>query len=279
MASTQHPTEHSPLTLPYEGRLTLALAQSASVPGDVDRNLATHLRFIRLASSLTVDLVVFPELSSTGYELSLASDLAFRGANDARLDALAEACREARLTAVVGVPLQRADKLHIASVLLCSDGSRHVYTKQHLDNEDPPFSPGFGGPFLDFSDSSSTSSAPTRVALAICADTSVPAHPRAAASQGASAYLASSCISLRGYPLDTSRLASYARKHAGMLVGMANHAVPTGGLEARGGSAVWVGGDQVVRAELGGEGQALVVLRRKEDGEDWDGEVVPLRSK
>ena len=49
--------------------LRVALSQMAPRLGDLDRNLATHLGTIRKAARDGVDLVVFPELSLTGYLL------------------------------------------------------------------------------------------------------------------------------------------------------------------------------------------------------------------
>lgn len=53
-------------------RLRIAAAQSASVPGDIAQNVAHHVQFGTLAAKRGVQLLVFPELSLTGYELGLA---------------------------------------------------------------------------------------------------------------------------------------------------------------------------------------------------------------
>ncbi|GAA5900206.1 hypothetical protein JCM6882_002274 [Rhodosporidiobolus microsporus] len=294
-ASGSLPTLHLPFTPPF----TCAAAQLSTVQASLAPNLASHLRFIRLAGERGVHLVVFPELSLTGYELPRARELAFAPAGDARLDPLVDACKEAGVTAVVGAPVlvpspssAKGDaKLHIASFIFTPDGAPPaLYTKQHLDNEDPPFSPGIGGPLLHFSPSPAASSTPSSsssspspdpqpprdelIALAICADTSRPAHPSLAASLNASLYCASSCISQRGYATDTGRLASYAAEHGGMAVLLANHAAPTGGLESRGGSAVWDGERRVVQGKR--EGREELVIVRRGGGGRWEGEVVPL---
>lgn len=50
---------------------------------------------------------------------------------------------------------------------------------------------------------------------------------------------------------------------------MANHALPTGGYQSAGQSALWdETGQQIV---LGGSGEQLVIARRQ--GKDWQGEV------
>jgi predicted amidohydrolase len=50
-----------------EGVLRVAMAQIAPTLGDLQRNLALHLEQIEAARRLRADLVVFPELSLTGY--------------------------------------------------------------------------------------------------------------------------------------------------------------------------------------------------------------------
>ena len=54
--------------------LTLAAAQTISIPGDVAANIQRHLAMMRAAAEQGVQLLVFPELSLTGYEPFLAAD-------------------------------------------------------------------------------------------------------------------------------------------------------------------------------------------------------------
>ncbi len=46
----------------------IAAAQSCAHPADLPRNLDDHLRLMRIAQARGVRLLVFPELSLTGYE-------------------------------------------------------------------------------------------------------------------------------------------------------------------------------------------------------------------
>jgi predicted amidohydrolase len=50
-------------------KFTLALAQLDNVLGDIQKNVKKHLEFIRRAVDGGADLVVFPELSLTGYSV------------------------------------------------------------------------------------------------------------------------------------------------------------------------------------------------------------------
>jgi len=51
------------------GELRVALAQVSPVPGDPRRNLSLHLEQIEAARRQNADLIVFPELSLTGYSV------------------------------------------------------------------------------------------------------------------------------------------------------------------------------------------------------------------
>ncbi len=56
--------------------LIIAAAQSSSIAGDLAGNIARHQRFMQMAAEHGVQLLVFPELSLTGYERGLAAQLA-----------------------------------------------------------------------------------------------------------------------------------------------------------------------------------------------------------
>jgi predicted amidohydrolase len=62
---------------------SIAAAQTVPIRGDVDANLESHVRLVRVAAEERARVLVFPELSLTGYELDLAAGLAF-AENDPR---------------------------------------------------------------------------------------------------------------------------------------------------------------------------------------------------
>ncbi|MBO0493843.1 carbon-nitrogen hydrolase family protein [Pseudomonas sp. Marseille-Q1929] len=246
--------------------LTLAAAQSISIAGDVQANIQRHLAFMRVAAEQGVQVLVFPELSLTGYEPSLAAALAI-APEDALLAPLREMARELRLIAVVGMPVRLAPEagVSIGALVLGADGSQATYTKQHLHpGEDAVFVPGQGGALLAVGDE--------RIALAVCADFSQASHPRAAAEAGASVYAAGVLISEGGYATDSTLLQGYAAEH-GLLVLMANHGGPSGGYVCAGRSAIWAT-DGSLLAATPGVGDALVIARR--EGGRWASQVVVL---
>lgn len=246
--------------------LTVAAAQTTSVAGDVPANIQRHLAFMHVAAEQGVQLLVFPELSLTGYEPALAGELAI-APEDALLAPLRAMARELRLTAVVGMPirLSRQTGILIGALVLGADGSLAVYTKQHLHpGEDTVFIAGQGGAALEYGSN--------RIALAVCADFCHASHPRQAAEAGASVYAAGVLISEGGYATDSALLQGYALEHR-MLVLMANHGGPSGGWACAGQSAIW-SADGELLAQASGKGDALVIARH--DSGQWAGQVVAL---
>jgi predicted amidohydrolase len=244
----------------------LAAAQTIAIAGDIPANLQRHLAFMRVAAEHGVQVLVFPELSLTGYEPSLAAGLAI-ALDDVVLAPLREMAQALRLTAVVGMPIRLAPGagVSIGALVLGADGSLAVYTKQHLHpGEEVAFVPGQGGAVLDLRGE--------RIALAVCADFSHASHPLAAVEARANVYAAGVLISEGGYATDSALMQGYAAEH-GLLVLMANHGGPSGGYVCAGRSAIWAG-DGSLLAAVPGAGDALVIARR-ESGQ-WSGQVVAL---
>jgi predicted amidohydrolase len=112
-------------------RIRVALAQIAPVLGQFETNLERHHELLDVARADGADLVVFPELGLTGYQLQdLAAEIAVR-IDDPRLADLAAATEG--LSAVVSLVEESADhRLFIAAVLLEDGQIRHVHRKLFL---------------------------------------------------------------------------------------------------------------------------------------------------
>ena len=245
--------------------LIIAAAQSTSVPGDISANVARHLRFGTMAAEHGAQLLVFPELSLTGYELSIARSNAVRP-DGSDLSPLRHFSTDAQMTVVVGAPLlDDQGELHIAAFAIRSDGSVLTYTKEYVhQSEEGVFRSGPGGPALLVED--------VTVALAICADATHPEHAVRAAARGATVYAVGVMITEDGYARKAALLKSYALEHR-MAVLMANYSGATGGSVSAGKSALWSEDGQLAAASTGNE-EALVV-GMKQNGV-WNGIVSPL---
>jgi len=174
----------------------IAAAQTCPAKGDVAANLCEHLMLVDLAASKGAQVVVFPELSLTGYEIELAPQLVFSDP-DSRLEPLIALAASRSMTVVAGAPVRIAGRLHIGAFVLRPDGTTALYTKHRLgafgesascDGVVPPpeasvFQPGDWNPLVPFGGHIA--------AVAVCADIGAPAHPEQAAARGAKTYLAS----------------------------------------------------------------------------------------
>ncbi len=110
-------------------KFTIALAQTDAVPGNLRRNLDVHLRSIVRAKEGGADLVVFPELSLTGYTVKdSAWDLSVTEGHGTYFRELQEAC--GGMAAIVGGIEESAGYgLFNAAFLVTGDAVRTVHRK------------------------------------------------------------------------------------------------------------------------------------------------------
>jgi predicted amidohydrolase len=111
--------------------VVVALAQIAPRLGDVAANLDRHLELIEESAAGGAALIVFPELSLTGYFLKdLVPEVALREQSD-QLQRLALASRDVDI--VVGCVLESDDaRFYNASIYLSGGRLHHVHRKVYL---------------------------------------------------------------------------------------------------------------------------------------------------
>lgn len=114
-------------------KMNLALAQIATKLGDVESNLEKHLSYIKRAKEQKVDLLVFPELSLTGYVLQdLVATVAHRPTEDDPVfKHLIKASRDMDLT-VGFVDEDSRHRFFIATAYLSAGKVVHVHHKVYL---------------------------------------------------------------------------------------------------------------------------------------------------
>jgi len=207
--------------------LLIAAAQPACTAKDVRANAREHARVIRAARAR---LVVFPELSLTGYEL----DAEVVSPDDEQLGAIVAACAEMESVALVGAPVQgEAGMVHIGMLRGSSAGVEIVYRKSHLGGDEPArFAPGDGSVAIDLDG--------WRVGLGICKDTGVEQHITDAAALELDLYVAGLVHRPEELAMQEDRglgIACACRAY----VAFASFAGPTGGGfdQTAGGSSIW----------------------------------------
>lgn len=246
-------------------RFKIAAAQIATTPGNVAANLTAHEAAAAAASTQQVAVVLFPELSLTGYEPGLAASLAF-AADDSRVDPLRRIAVQYQITVVAGAPMRNGTgKPAIGAFIATPDGDTRTYRKMHLGApEAAHFSSGDMPVAFDVNGQ--------RLGIAICADSSCRSHPQTYRDLGAGIYAAGVCLTEQWYAEDAPRLQKYAADF-GMLVVMANHGASAGTYAPVGRSAVWApGGELLVQA--GGVEDALVIATIEADR--WRGDLLRM---
>ncbi|MFB4320472.1 carbon-nitrogen hydrolase family protein [Actinomadura sp. 21ATH] len=202
--------------------LSVAVVQPRCAPHDVAANAVAHAQAVRAAAAR---VVVFPEMSLTGYEL----DAAPVAPDDERLAPIVAACAETGALALVGAPVPGP---HIGVLAVDGDGARVAYAKVHLHgSEIGRFVPG--EPAVLEVDG-------WRLGLAVCRDTGVPEHAAKTAALGIDGYVAGVVHSDDESGVLSERARRVAAEH-GVWVATAAFAGPTGGGFDRtsGRSAIW----------------------------------------
>jgi predicted amidohydrolase len=210
--------------------MKICVAQTRPVIGDIAANIDRHLKLIDQAVFLEADLIVFPELSITGYEPTLAQDLAVEPEDD-RFNVFQAVSDTHGITVGIGVPTRSPAGIRISLMLFQPGQPRQLYSKMYLHADEVPF-------FLPGPPQSGLLGPDSQVALAICYELSVPEHAANAAQNGATIYLTSVAKSVDGVAKASERLRAIALDH-GMTVLMANCLGMADGMDCPGLSAVW----------------------------------------
>lgn len=168
-------------------RLKVGVAQIACRPGDLDGNLEKHHEMVRRALGEDCSILMFPELSLSGYGVAgRVLDIALER-DDPRLLALAREAREMRVVAGF-VEEGVAAQFHNTAAVLHRGAVAFLHRKLNLPTygqleEGKHFA---GGRFVE---SFSLEDERWRCGLLICADTWNPALVHLAAVQGATLLL------------------------------------------------------------------------------------------
>jgi predicted amidohydrolase len=209
------------------GPLVIAVAQPLCPSYDVAANAMTHAATIR---SVGARVVVFPELSLTGYEL----DAPAISVADRRLTPIIEACASTGSLALVGAPVDgEAGRSHIAMLAVDGNGAGVAYRKMWLGGAEPDrFNPGTEPVVIEIDG--------WRLGLAICKDTGISQHASDTAALGIDAYVAGVLESAEDAAVLGDRARRVAADHH-VWVAIASFAGSTGGgyTEAAGRSGIW----------------------------------------
>ncbi|QHC02514.1 carbon-nitrogen hydrolase family protein [Epidermidibacterium keratini] len=206
--------------------MRVTVAQPVTAALDVTVNALEHAR---LVDESRARLVVFPELSITGYELS-ADPI---DPNDRRLDPITAACERAGAVALVGAPVCEDGERFIAMLRVDGDGSEIVYRKQFVGGDEPSY-------FTSGRETGVLRLDGWRIGLGICKDTGSARHIAAMVRAGIDLYVAG--VVHHSYERDEQEARALVIARAcGASVAFASHAGPTGGgyTDPLGCSSIW----------------------------------------
>lgn len=230
--------------------MKICLAQIKPVKGDIKENILQHLRFIDRALDNNANMIVFPELSITGYEPALAAALATRP-DDPRFNEFQETSTSRNITIAIGLPVTTESGISISLMIFQPGQNRKLYSKKYLHQDEAPFFiPGESFPVLPESD--------PLVAFAICYELSVPAHAALAAASGAAVYIASVAKTASGMDKACETMTAIAA-HYKIPVLLVNSIGPCDNFESAGRSAAWNSSGRLI-AQLDSNHEGILVF-------------------
>lgn len=217
---------------------------------DIDTNVERHVEVVQRAAVSGCDLVLFPELSLTGYEPSRARSLALR-VEDPCLTPLRQASRAFGVTIACGAPLVAGVGVEIGLLLFEPDHAPSTYAKQRLHEDEEPF-------FVAGERDLQIMLAGHVLAPGICFESLQPSHVCAAVQAGATLYAASVAKPAPKIDAAHQHYASMAAEH-GVPVLFANAVGPNEEFVSGGRSAAW-SSEGACLACLGGEDPGELVV-------------------
>ncbi len=251
-------TQSAEYQLPADA-LTVAAVQFVSVRGDIEANILSAADNIAAAADRGARVVVFPELATTAYELHQfhadagSLDLA---PDDERLAPVREVCARRGVVAVLGASLlNHVRRRSIGGFIVAESGDEPTtFVKRYLwGPEREIFAPGAGPTMVDVDG--------WRLSIAVCYDVVFPEHARAAAAQGAVAYLCGSAFAEPRCSLERTFLHPARAFENGFFVVFANAVGTVKDTTLGGGSAIFrPTGAAIARAESGGPDIVVATL-------------------
>lgn len=189
--------------------MKICAVQFKPVKGDIGANIDRHKKMIELAATHQPDLIVFPELSITGYEPELAKELA-TDKDDQRFAEFQHISDDKNLCICIGMPIRGCDGISIGMIIFQPQAPRGIYCKQYLHSDELPyFIHGTNQLYLGDQE---------KIALSICYELSVPEHSINAARNGADIYLSSVAKTTNGVAKAVHSLAAISKQFSIMAI-------------------------------------------------------------
>lgn len=210
--------------------MKISIAQIKPIKGNIEENIKNHIKWIEKAVINNADMIVFPELSITGYEPLLAKNLAI-DKTDSCLEIFQEISNKSNITIGIGAPTKEKENIFISMIIFTPNKEKIIYSKQYLyPTETSIFTPSKNKLILEMHNE--------KIAPAICYELSNKEHYEYAYKNNCSIYLASVLNSVNGIDADLKKLGEIAKNYK-MITLMSNYVGESGGYKCAGKSSVW----------------------------------------
>jgi predicted amidohydrolase len=230
--------------------MKIGVAQTQPLRGDIKPNIDYHKKLIQLAISHEADLIIFPELSLTGYEPTLAKSLAVN-IDDDRLNTFQEISDASNISIGIGMPVKNKGGVSIAMVIFQPGNARQVYFKKYLHADEGDF-------FVSGENLTTVKIKDTTISLAICYEISILEHRDQACRTGDGLYIASVAKSVKGIDKALSTLSETAKKYS-TIVMMSNCIGICDGEECAGKSSIWNNKGELI-GQLDGKHEGMLIF-------------------
>jgi len=210
--------------------MKIAIAQINSKRANILLNVDKHIKWIQSAVSEKSDMIVFPELSLTAYEPTLANELAVEQ-NDLALEPFQVISDRDNITIAVGIPTKFTSGIYISLIIFQPSKSRLVYSKQNLHADEMPF-------FVEGKEQLILNTRVKNVAPAICYESLREDHLLKATQLGADIYIASVAKPQKGIEKAQAHFPNMAKKYSIPIL-MSNCVGKCDDFIGAGQSAVW----------------------------------------
>lgn len=162
--------------------MKIAVAQSKPIKGDIEKNIDGHIKLIEKAIEKKANAIFFPELSLTGYEPKIISEVAI-DIDDECLDVFQVLSDAYDLVIGVDVPIKQEYGVSISMIVFQPEKELYQYSKKYLHEDELKY-------FSSRESKSVIKSMKVKLGLAICYEVTIPEHSATAVKQGAQLYIA-----------------------------------------------------------------------------------------
>lgn len=229
--------------------MKICIIQVKSLKGEVEANIKNHLNAVKQVIKFKTDLIIFPELSITGYEPNLAKELV-RDVDDKIFNPFQKLADENATCIGIGMPTHHINGINISMMIFQPNKKRIVYSKRILHTDELPyFKNGTDQPFLNINGK--------KIAIGICYETLQREHFINAIDNEAEIYIASVAKSKRGIEKAYLHFPSIA-KEFGIPILMSNCVGYCDNFLSNGKSSIWNNRGRLIN-QLDEENQGVLI--------------------